>query len=399
MNEKTKLIETCREYCTGCGLCGAVRNKNFSEDKKSFLYPDLNIEDYEFCKAICPAAGNAVNNYSDGSIWGEVKSCYLGWSKDEQLRYKASSGGVITSICSYLLESKLVDGIIQIKKDENDYRKTISVISKTKKEVEECAGSRYTASSPLMNISSHIVAGERYAFVGKPCDVSALRMLMNTKKYSWTEQISYLFSFFCAGQPSLAANDRLLSELGCNSIKECVELNYRGNGWPGYAFVKLKNGKSSKMDYEKSWMTILGRDVRKCCRFCADGTGEMADISCGDAWYLTADGRPDFDEHPGRNVVFARTEKGKELLQLAIREDMISIENYDIEKNELVKSQPYHYNRKASLSSLRLATVLCRKRFPLYNNKKLRMFAKGYPIKSRILRCIGTIKRIWSGAI
>ena len=36
MNEKTRLIETCREYCTGCGLCGAVNNKKFTEDEKHF---------------------------------------------------------------------------------------------------------------------------------------------------------------------------------------------------------------------------------------------------------------------------------------------------------------------------------------------------------------------------
>lgn len=399
MNEKTKLIETCREYCTGCGLCGAVNNKKFTEDEKHFLYPNLGIEDYELCKTVCPAAGNAVNNYSDGSIWGTIRHCCLGWSNDEYVRHRSSSGGVLTAVCSYLLENKLVDGIIQVKRDENDQRKTISVVSTTKEEVEACSGSRYTTSSPLTEITSQVQDGKKYAFVGKPCDVSALRMLMNTKKYAWTEQILYLFSFFCAGQPSLAANNKLLSELGCKDIRECRELNYRGNGWPGHASVSLKSGKTNEMDYEKSWMTILGRDVRKCCRFCADGTGEMADISCGDAWYLSADGKPDFEERPGRNVIFARTEKGEELLRLVIQASAISVENYEIEKGALVKIQPYHYNRKASLSSLKLAAVLCRKKFPLYNGKKLEMFAKGFPLKSRIYRCVGTIKRIWSGVI
>lgn len=77
LNEKTRLIETCREYCTGCGLCGAVNNKKFTEDEKHFLYPNLGIEDYELCKTVCPAAGNAVNNYSDGSIWGTIRHVRL----------------------------------------------------------------------------------------------------------------------------------------------------------------------------------------------------------------------------------------------------------------------------------------------------------------------------------
>jgi coenzyme F420 hydrogenase subunit beta len=399
MNDKAKLIETCREYCTGCGLCGSVINKKFTEDDKHFLYPDLRIEDYEFCKAVCPAAGNAVNKYSNGTIWGNIQHCCLGWSNDKNVRHRASSGGVITAICTYLLEEHLVDGIIQVKRDKNDQRKTVSVVSTTKEQVEACSGSRYTTSSPLMDICAQIQDGKKYAFVGKPCDISSLRMLMNTKKYAWTEQILYLFSFFCAGQPSLAANNKLLAALGCKEISECQELNYRGNGWPGHASATLSDGKTNEMDYEKSWMTILGRDVRKCCRFCADGTGEMADISCGDAWYLTPDEKPDFEERPGRNVVFARTEKGNELLKLVVQANAISVEEYDIEKDKLVKSQPYHYNRKASLSSLKLAAVICRKRFPLYSNNKMKMFAKGFPVKSRVLRCVGTIKRIWSGVI
>ena len=200
MNEKTRLIETCREYCTGCGLCGAVNNKKFTEDEKHFLYPNLGIEDYELCKTVCPAAGNAVNNYSDGSIWGTIRHCCLGWSNDEYVRHRSSSGGVLTAVCSYLLENKLVDGIIQVKRDENDQRKTISVVSTTKEEVEACSGSRYTTSSPLTEITSQVQDGKKYAFVGKPCDVSALRMLMNTKKYAWIEQILYLFSFFSAAK-------------------------------------------------------------------------------------------------------------------------------------------------------------------------------------------------------
>lgn len=399
MSNKENLIETCREYCTGCGLCGAVQNKEFTEDSKKFLYPNLDINDYEFCKAVCPAAGNAVNNYADGSIWGTIRKSYLGWSTISDVRYRASSGGVLTALCSYLLEKGLVDGIIQIKKDDQDPRKTVSVVSTTRAEVESCSGSRYTTSSPLLHITSQIENGKVYAFVGKPCDVSALRMLMNTGKYEWTKQIKYLFSFFCAGQPSLAANNKLLSALGCSDIKDCLELNYRGNGWPGHAMVTMKNGTKNEMDYEKSWMTILGRDVRKGCRFCADGTGEMADIACGDAWYLTMDGKPDFEERPGRNVIFARTAIGEELLQAAVQAGAISVENYDIEKDALVKSQPYHYNRKASLSSLKLAATLCRKRFPLYSNKKLRVFAKGFPLKSKVYRCIGTMKRIWSKVI
>ncbi len=40
-----------------------------------------------------------------------------------------------------------------------------------------------------------------------------------------------------------------------------------------------------------------------------DGIGEMADVACGDAWYLTESGQADFSEHAGRNVILREQRK------------------------------------------------------------------------------------------
>lgn len=384
------------EYCTGCGLCHSVWGVEFQVDEKGFKYPNLKEEHASCCKITCPSSGNALKNYQDGTIWGAMRKSYLGWSSDEQIRFKASSGGVTTALCIYLLEKNIVDGIIQVKKDPYNPCETINVVSRSKEEVLECMGSRYTTSSPLMQIKQQVKEGERYAFVGKPCDASALRMYKESHKEAWTEQIVYLFSFFCAGQPSKSANNKLISALGCKNESDCQDLSYRGNGWPGKAQAWNNAGERKTMDYESSWMKILGRDVRKCCRFCADGTGEMADIACGDAWYLKEDGQPDiFTEHPGQNAIFARTEIGAELIKMAIKDGVITVKDFDPDKDLLHKRQPYHYARKASLSSLKLAMWLCGRKFPMYDRKKLAMFSKNFPLKSKIYRCLGTIQRVW----
>ena len=96
--------------------------------------------------------------------------------------------------------------------------------------------------------------------------------------------------------------------MGCDG--KIKSLRYRGDGWPGYATATQYDGKVFKMDYNTSWGQILGRDIMKMCRFCLDGIGEMADISCCDAWYLTNDNKPDFSEADGRNAVFCRSKLG-----------------------------------------------------------------------------------------
>ena len=392
-------LRVCSDYCTGCGLCASVKGVSFSEDERRFLQPKLEAEQLPFLKTVCPAMGNALNHCVDGTIWGRYERCALGWAKDEALRHAASSGGVLSALCCYLIESGRVDGVIQTMRDPSDPRRTVTVVSNSAEAVRACCGSRYTASSPLMHIRDLIEPGKKYAYVGKPCDVSALRMWKNEGKEAWTDQILWLFSFFCAGQPSLRANDRLLSALGIDDVAQCADLSYRGNGWPGFATAKKTDGTEQKMDYERSWMTILGRDVRRSCRFCADGVGEQADISCGDAWFLTAEGKPDFTERPGRNVIFARTDPGAKLLQEAVDAGFVAVEPYDPEKDGLKKSQPYHNNRKASLRSLRLAMHLCGRPFPDYSTSRLKQFEKGFPLKQRVLRCLGTVKRVWSKAI
>lgn len=394
------IIKLCTEFCTGCGLCHSVAGVPFSTDEKGFKYPELSDKEVPLLKKVCPAAGNALKNYSDGSIWGAVKNAYLGHASDEDVRFKAASGGVITALCLYLVDKNLVDGVIQTRKHSEDPRLTETIVSTNREDVLTCCGSRYTTSSPLMEIKQQVEPGKSYAFVGKPCDISALRMYQNSSSDEWVKQIKYMLTFYCAGQPSINANNRLLAELGCDDIKNCEDLRYRGYGWPGRAMAKLKDGTENTMDYEHLWMKILGRDTRRICRFCTDGTGEYSDISCGDAWYLDSSNRPDFTERPGRNIIFARTEEGTSLLNGAIRDGYVIAEYFDMSRsNEIKMFQPYHYTRKASLSTLKIAMKLCRRDFPFYDMGKLNKFAKGFPLKGRIYRFLGTLQRIKQGKI
>lgn len=395
-----KFLRICSDFCTGCGLCHSVADVSFSTDEKGFKTPVLSEKEIPLLKQVCPSAGNALNNYSDGSIWGVVKNAYLGNAVDEDVRFKASSGGVITALCLYLIDNNFVEGIIQTRKHSEDPRLTETIVSSSREDVMACCGSRYTTSSPLMQIKQQVKPGKQYAFVGKPCDVSALRMFQRTSSEEWVGQIKFMLTFYCAGQPSINANNKLLSELGCKDVKDCEDLRYRGYGWPGKAMAKMRDGTENTMEYEHLWMKILGRDTRRICRFCTDGTGEYSDISCGDAWYLDSNNHPDFTERPGRNIVFARTVDGCSLMEAAIRDGYINAEVFSMSRSDEIKLfQPYHYTRKASLSTLKIAMRLCGRDFPLYDMGKLNKFAKGFPLKGKLYRFLGTLQRIKQGKI
>ena len=309
-----------KEYCVGCGLCVATKKAHIVEDKNGFYHPKAGDE--KWMAEICPAGGKQQKIMDFRSIWGRMQCIYYGWSADADVRRVASSGGVLTEIASYLLEKGKVDGIIHTCADPGDPTRTVSCISTTREELISRSGSRYAISHPLEILDS-LDKTKHYAFIGKPCDVVALQNFVVVQP-EWKDAVVYTLSFFCAGLPSKEAQEKLLTYLECPK-SELQSLRYRGEGWPGYTIAVEKSGQEHKTKYSTSWGQILGRDIMKMCRLCLDGIGEAADIACGDAWNLTLDKKPDFTEADGRNVIFARTEKGKEILDSMITDGRICV--------------------------------------------------------------------------
>lgn len=386
-----------KKYCCGCGLCEAASVASLAENDDGFLVPEKTNNEFEnFCASVCPASGYQMKNFSF-DVWGKKEGIWLAHSTDKKLRYEASSGGCLTAVCCYLLDNHIVDGIIQVMADPNNPIETVAVCSTTCDELKQRCGSRYVSSSPLRDIFTLISKDKKYAFVGKPCDVTALRNY--SEKCSLVKEgIKVYLSFFCAGAPSRHANIDLLKQLGTD-IDKCVSLRYRGNGWPGYATATDVNNKTYQMEYEKAWGKILGRDIRPICRFCVDGIGEMADIACGDAWYLNDDGKPSFQEGAGRNVVFSRTLIGNEIVEAAKEEGYIMLEEYSEWKQQLDHIQKYQLQRRTSMNATLLAMKLFRRKVPKYDRRILSAYAKEASLKERGKRFAGTIKRILNGKI
>lgn len=386
------ITNLCKENCIGCGLCRSELQTDMSVMQNGYLKPDLEAtgEVENFLKNVCPVSGLRTENYDSSTVWGRCKNAYASYSTNPEIRKQASSGGVLTALAIYLLESKTVDAIIHVVVDEQNPTMTRCQVSTSKEQVVKGCGSRYSISSPWLSLSECVEENKKYAAIGKPCDISALRNLKNyDSKYN---NIIYLFSFFCAGLPSKQANDNLLKQLGCDKEK-CVSLTYRGNGWPGYATAYDTDGKCYQMEYSKAWGGILGREVHPYCRICIDGIGENADIACGDGWYVTTDGQPDFTERDGRNVVFTRTDAGEELYQKAVAAGVIESALWeDIKQLEII--QKYQYTRRATMQAKIKAYRLFGKATPLYDKNLMKEYAKTIGTKEKLRMYLGTVKRI-----
>ena len=395
---KQKLNEYISTFCTGCGLCHSVKKTKLECIKGGF--PSAVIQDNEdlgFYKMVCPVFYyEGVLNHD---VWGKIEKAYVGYSSNPVTRFNASSGGALTEICEYLLEKKAVDGIIHTTFDIDDPTQTITVVSSTVEEVRSRSGSRYSISVPLENILYIVEKGKKYAFVGKPCDVMALRRYFEINQ-QLKKQIKYLLSFFCAGEPSVDAQNNLLKNMGCEH-GECSQLRYRGNGWPGYTTIVKKDGTEAKLEYKVAWGNYLGRDLRNVCRFCLDGTGDAADIVCADFWHLNDSGEPDFSEHEGRNIIISRNSKGSEVLDSVVKDGRI-IQECDFTNkifSDFHKYQPAQYKRKGSMKAVIAALRLFGRSVPNYNRDCLKYYSVHLQFKTRIHYFYGTIKRIIKGKL
>ncbi len=366
------------DLCSGCGLCECISKNgaiNVSLNSEGFYRPliqsDINLEDNETLLTTCPGIyieGNNLDISVDThDIWGQYISCYRGHSTDPIVRHNSSSGGGISGTLIYLLENGIVDEVLHIGEDIKNSVFSSMQISTTKDEVLEKAGSRYSPTSPLKYLNQLIDKNKKYAIVAKPCDIQAIK---NVKRSDSTifKNIILTISFFCAGTPSIKGTYELINQVG-GIIDHIDSISYRGKGWPGYFYVKIKNSISRKINYEESWGRTLNKHIQFRCKICPDGTGEGADISFADAWELTNDGVPNFDELPGESLIITRTTLGNEIIKNAITTNYLIADDYSV--GNIEKIQRHQALRKRTVFFRLLALKLHGMKIPRYHKMNL----------------------------
>ncbi|GAB3100485.1 Coenzyme F420 hydrogenase/dehydrogenase, beta subunit C-terminal domain [Cupriavidus yeoncheonensis] len=367
-------------------------------DSAGFLRPQIRYpvsrELDAYVREVCPGVSLDLQN-SGNDIhpeWGPITSVHIGWSTDPEVRYRGSSGGGISALLIFLLESGQADFVAHIGVSNDDPFQNVRRISRSRADVLEGAGSRYAPAAPMEAVDSLFSTGERFAFVGKPCDVAAMHAYLRQYPEK-APQVVALLSFICAGVPSMRATLKVLETMG-TSPEETVRFSYRGNGWPGLATARTRNGSEFTMDYSASWGNILGRDLQLRCKVCPDGTGEFADIVCGDAWY-GEDGYPQFDEQEGRSLVISRTATGERLLREAALAAALCIEPCNV--REIARMQPYQQSRKR-VSLGRLAAVALRFGFiPKFKGLRLWRASRRGGFMPLLRNFVGTYRRLIPG--
>lgn len=384
--------------CTGCGACvSALKRPDIAMElaEPGYLRPraaPLSPAETKTLHAVCAGreiAGRQLDPKADyHPVWGPIVTLATGHATDPQVRYRGSSGGVISALAIALIESGAVEFVLATHADPDEPLGNVTRALGSRDEILAAAGSRYAPSSPLADLETHLAKGRKFAVIGKPCDIASLRRMARHDPRI-DALIPYKLAFFCAGVPSRAGTVEVLRALGVER-QAVATFQYRGNGWPGLAKATLHSGEEASMDYNSSWGQILNRHLQFRCKICPDGTGESADVVCADAWY-GADGYPDFTERDGRSLIVARTQAGQALVDQVAKEGRVAMDPLPVA--DIALMQPYQLLRKSNVIARLIGLWMARRHIPRFRGLKLLRLATRTSPETQARNLWGTFRR------
>lgn len=261
---------------------------------------------------------------------------YIGHAIDQDIRYRASSGGVGTAIVKYLFSFPEYQTSVTFYFDEENCCYIPKLIHQAS-DINIC-GSIYQDIDLVHFIRQHLseIRGG-IVLTCLPCQVSAIRTLLDRHRIP-----NFIISFVCSGQTTLEGTYCYYRFLGVKK-ENIKKMQYRGNGWPSGIQILLKDGAEIYRDnYSEPWSLIhrsaLFRPKR--CFLCKKDTSYASDISLADPWldeYRENDkiGYTMFLVNTKRGFSLIQEMENKSILQLKIS----SVQDYMIAQGHTVAAK------------------------------------------------------------
>jgi len=301
---KTVVDVHAAKLCCSCGICEGICGQNAIRihiNKNGFFQPVIDLSSCNscgLCLKYCPGAKYSKNNIENYSL-------SYGYSTNRDTRKNASSGGLLTQLLVYLIETNQIDCALTAS-NRGNLSNPKFVISKSIEEVNQNKASKYCPISYADVVNTIKNNEERFAVVGLPCQIQALKEYYLNNENKFKGQIVYYFALFCNHVPSFLATDYILNNLNITNI---VDLKYRSSGWPGYWKVETES-RIHFLPYRKtSAVGFMKYFKQRRCAICNNPFGRDADASFGDAYFLSEKENGD-----GNTVCLIRNEQINQIL-------------------------------------------------------------------------------------
>lgn len=333
------------QLCNGCGTCYSICPRSAitiqTNDRLGILTANVNADKCSncgLCRDVCHSDDIiSRNQLINSELIGSYKGIYSGYSMDDALRYRASSGGIVSSLLQYLKSNDSINGFILIKPSTEPPLDYDAFISHDIDDILRYAGTRYFPVPVNMILKELSKMNGKYIIIGTPCQISALRKYEKLDK-ALSEKIFLRIGFFCGGVPNRNAYSYYMKAHGIDERR--VRSIYRGIGWPGNNVFQFDSGeticipKRPKTFFKQIYHTLAFFPLfaQKRCLLCNDRFGISSDISVGDAW---------LDEYKsdemGTSLIISRSPHANKILTDMQQEKIIVLQN--VTEEELIQSQ------------------------------------------------------------
>lgn len=342
--------------CIGCGLCqslaGAERVRmviTAEGQERPLAARELDADTLAAINLICPGVrvvGPGTETpgpgFENDLMWGTAARLVVGHASDPEIRFKAASGGVLTALSLFLVESGRVDFVLHVAPSTQQPMRSRSHVSRDRAQLLEGAASRYGPTTPLTDFHAALERGRPFAYVGKPCDVAAVRNLARLDKRV-DELVPYVLTMVCGGTSEAGKWLDLLAERGL-AEDDLALFRFRGHGNPGPTRIETKDGRAFELTYKELWEDEATWRNQFRCKICPDAMGELADIAALDVW---PGGEPT-GEDAGFNGLIARTPAGLALLDAAVAAGAITVTG-ELGFRDLDDFQPHQVRRRQGI--------------------------------------------------
>jgi len=206
--------------------------------------------------------------------------------------------GITTRIGEKLLESKMVDAVLTMTYDQDDFWKPVPILIENAKDMAKCRGMRM-GYAPLLSLLEPAIAKgiKKIAVIGIPCQVYALRSI---EKELGLEKL-YVIGTPCSDNTTTENFHHFLSLIS----DQPSEINYLEFRADYHVEVRFKNGKKREIPFLQLPLSTLPNDFFPLtCRTCVDYTNVLSDITVG---YMAGN---------GEQWLIVRNQRGEELLHL-----------------------------------------------------------------------------------
>lgn len=337
--------------CIGCGSCAAqsdepgalIQLDAFGQMRPTGPREWLHGKSERLART-CPFSPAAANEdelgaelYPDSAPdpWvGRARGSWVGYVAEDGYRDRGSSGGMVSWALAELMRQGRIDAALHVgalDPAHNDGRYYGYRVSRSLEEVHAGSKSRYFPVE--MSGILRLIRSEpgRYAVVGVPCFIKALRLLQREDPVL-KERIVVTLGLFCGHMKSASFVDSFAWQMDVDpEAVTRVEYRLKDPSRPASTYtaeLTLRDGSQVRRD----WWNLADGDwgagffQYSACNFCDDVTAETADLSFGDAWVepYSSDGR-------GTNVVVARSPEMEALVEAAVQEGRLSLEPVDPE--------------------------------------------------------------------